>query len=133
MSLARRNLTAICPTETCKLEVAICDLKWCARRRAFETCFFGSREIRSVDLHSGNLEQPFGPSLPRVQARLGGNRALTPSAMSKERFVERQVEVGRAAQRLLEAVAVTESELVRDAVIQRFEFSFELVWKTLKL
>ena len=53
--------------------------------------------------------------------------------MSKERFGERQAEVGKAAARLLEAVAVPENALVRDAVIQRFEFSFELVWKTLKL
>ena len=53
--------------------------------------------------------------------------------MSKERFVERQAEVAHAAARLREAVAAPESSLVRDAVIQRFEFSFELVWKTLKL
>ena len=53
--------------------------------------------------------------------------------MSKERFVERQAEVANAAARLREAVAAPESSLVRDAVIQRFEFAFELVWKTLKL
>ena len=53
--------------------------------------------------------------------------------MSKERFIERQAEVRQAAARLREAVAEPESALVRDAVIQRFEFSFELVWKTLKL
>jgi len=53
--------------------------------------------------------------------------------MSKERFIERQAEVRNAAARLQEAVAQTESSIVRDAVIQRFEFSFELVWKALKL
>src|ERR1035437_707028 len=53
--------------------------------------------------------------------------------MSKDRFVERQAEVGNAAARLREAVAAPESSIVRDAVIQRFEFSIELVWKTLKL
>ena len=53
--------------------------------------------------------------------------------MSKDRFVERQAEVANAAARLREAVAAPESSIVRDAVIQRFEFSFELVWKTLKL
>lgn len=53
--------------------------------------------------------------------------------MSKERFQERQAEVARATARLQEAAATPESDLVRDAVIQRFEFSFELVWKTLKL
>ena len=53
--------------------------------------------------------------------------------MSKERFIERQAEVRNAAARLQEAVAQPESSIVRDAVIQRFEFSFELVWKTLKL
>ena len=53
--------------------------------------------------------------------------------MSKERFIERQAEVLNAAARLQEAVAQPESSIVRDAVIQRFEFSFELVWKALKL
>lgn len=53
--------------------------------------------------------------------------------MSKERFAERQAEVKDAATRLTEAVAQSESELVRDATIQRFEFTFEVVWKTLKL
>jgi hypothetical protein len=45
--------------------------------------------------------------------------------MSKERFAERQAEVKDAATRLAEAVAQPESELVRDATIQRFEFTFE--------
>ena len=53
--------------------------------------------------------------------------------MSEERFIERQVEIARAAARLQEAVAQPESAIVRDATIPRFEFSFELVWKTLKL
>ncbi|MCX6913866.1 MAG: nucleotidyltransferase substrate binding protein [Verrucomicrobia bacterium] len=53
--------------------------------------------------------------------------------MSKERFIERQAEVRNAAARLQEAVGQPESSIVRDAVIQRFEFSFELVWKALKL
>jgi nucleotidyltransferase substrate binding protein (TIGR01987 family) len=53
--------------------------------------------------------------------------------MSKERFTERQAEVSNATARLNEAVAHPESDIVRDAVIQRFEFSFELIWKTLKL
>lgn len=53
--------------------------------------------------------------------------------MSRERFTERKVEVENALKRLREAVAEPEGDLVRDAVIQRFEFTFELVWKTLKL
>ena len=53
--------------------------------------------------------------------------------MSEERFRERQSEVDRATARLTEAVAAPDTPIVRDAVIQRFEFSFELVWKTLKL
>jgi nucleotidyltransferase substrate binding protein (TIGR01987 family) len=53
--------------------------------------------------------------------------------MSKERFTERQADVRESAARLAEAVAQPESELIRDATIQRFEFTFEVVWKTLKL
>jgi nucleotidyltransferase substrate binding protein (TIGR01987 family) len=53
--------------------------------------------------------------------------------MSKERFTERQADVRASASRLAEAVAQPESELIRDATIQRFEFTFEVVWKTLKL
>jgi len=53
--------------------------------------------------------------------------------MSKERFLERQTDVRDSAARLAEAVAQPESDLIRDATIQRFEFTFEVVWKTLKL
>jgi nucleotidyltransferase substrate binding protein (TIGR01987 family) len=53
--------------------------------------------------------------------------------MSKERFIERQTDVRDSVARLAEAVAQPESELIRDATIQRFEFTFEVVWITLKL
>ncbi len=53
--------------------------------------------------------------------------------MSKERFIERQTDVRESAARLAEAVAQPESDLIRDATIQRFEFTFEVLWKTLKL
>ena len=53
--------------------------------------------------------------------------------MSQERFAERQAEVKAATARLTEAVAQPETDLIRDAVIQRFEFTFEVVWKALKL
>ncbi|MFA5205966.1 MAG: nucleotidyltransferase substrate binding protein [Lentisphaeria bacterium] len=53
--------------------------------------------------------------------------------MSPERYVQRRQELARAAARLAEAAALPPSAIVRDALIQRFEFTFELAWKTLKL
>ncbi len=53
--------------------------------------------------------------------------------MSRERFHERVDDVRRSAARLAEAVARPTDEIVRDATIQRFEFTFEVIWKTLKL
>jgi nucleotidyltransferase substrate binding protein (TIGR01987 family) len=53
--------------------------------------------------------------------------------MSKQRFAERNSQLQNALKRLREAVTQPESDLVRDAVIQRFKFTFELVWKSLKL
>jgi nucleotidyltransferase substrate binding protein (TIGR01987 family) len=36
----------------------------------------------------------------------------------------------RALAKLEEALALNETEIVRDALIQRFEFTFELAWKS---
>ena len=48
-------------------------------------------------------------------------------AMSKVRFIERQANVRESAARLAEAVAQPENDFMRDATIQRFEFTFEVV------
>ena len=53
--------------------------------------------------------------------------------MSEQRFTERKKELSEAVLRLEEAIAQPENDVVRDSVIQRFEFSFELAWKTLQL
>ena len=51
----------------------------------------------------------------------------------KKRWQERLEDFQKAVSRLEEALAQEEySELERDGVIQRFEFTFELAWKTLK-
>lgn len=52
--------------------------------------------------------------------------------MTSERLQRRLEEFSKAVERLSEALAAPQNDLTRDAAIQRFEFSFELAWKTLK-
>lgn len=49
--------------------------------------------------------------------------------MSQERFEIARAQFDKALARLHEALAQNETELVRDALIQRFEFTYELGWK----
>lgn len=48
-----------------------------------------------------------------------------------ERFEEQRDQFLRALERLREALAEDETDLIRDAVIQRFEFTFEMAWRAL--
>ena len=49
-----------------------------------------------------------------------------------KRFEERKQDLVNATNRLKEALNEEESELMIDAVLHRYEFTFELAWKTLK-
>lgn len=49
--------------------------------------------------------------------------------MSRERFELARDQFRQALARLHEALAENETEIVRDALIQRFEFTYELGWK----
>jgi nucleotidyltransferase substrate binding protein (TIGR01987 family) len=53
--------------------------------------------------------------------------------MSQERYQQRLASFGQALKRLTEALALPQDDVVRDAVIQRFEFTFELAWKAMRL
>ncbi len=53
--------------------------------------------------------------------------------MSQERLKQRIAQFHSAVARLENACAQPENEFIRDAVIQRFEFCFELAWKMLRL
>jgi len=53
--------------------------------------------------------------------------------MNLARLQERIVEFLRAVHQLEKAVQQPKDEFIRDAVIQRFEFTHELSWKMLKL
>jgi nucleotidyltransferase substrate binding protein (TIGR01987 family) len=51
--------------------------------------------------------------------------------MSDERFTLALDHFSRALARLHEVLAVDETDIVRDALIQRFEFTFETAWKAM--
>jgi nucleotidyltransferase substrate binding protein (TIGR01987 family) len=54
--------------------------------------------------------------------------------MKKERLLERLEDYNRASQRLAEAVNLDPNlDIIIDGVIQRFEFTFELSWKLMKV
>lgn len=53
--------------------------------------------------------------------------------MDGQRLIERRNDLLKAVTRLEEACAQPFSSFIRDAVIQRFEFCWELAWKALKL
>lgn len=53
------------------------------------------------------------------------------NAQRIERYELQREFFGKALNRLLEALDLDETDIVRDALIQRFEFTFEMAWKTL--
>ena len=48
------------------------------------------------------------------------------------RFDERKEDYKNALARLKEALEEEPSEIVLDGILHRFEFTFELAWKTIK-
>ena len=50
-----------------------------------------------------------------------------------KRFEERKKDLINATNRLKEALNEEESDLIIDGVLHRYEFTFELAWKTLKI
>ena len=49
-----------------------------------------------------------------------------------QRFIQRRNEYNNAVERLQEALLEEESEIIIDGALHRFEFTFELAWKTIK-
>lgn len=53
--------------------------------------------------------------------------------METTRLNERKKEYQRALQQLRKALVQSKNEFIRDSVIQRFKFTYEIAWKMLKL
>ena len=51
--------------------------------------------------------------------------------MARDRFELARSQYFKALMRLHEAVEADESPMIRDALIQRFEFTYELAWKSM--
>ncbi len=49
----------------------------------------------------------------------------------RDRFELARSQFGKALARLHEAIEVDETPMIRDALIQRFEFTYELAWKSM--
>jgi nucleotidyltransferase substrate binding protein (TIGR01987 family) len=47
----------------------------------------------------------------------------------KDRFELARTQYGRALDRLHEVAALDQTDIIRDSLIQRFEFTYELAWK----
>lgn len=48
------------------------------------------------------------------------------------KFESQMIDFEKALNRLKEALATPKNDLIRDSAIQRFEFTLDLAWKTLK-
>jgi nucleotidyltransferase substrate binding protein (TIGR01987 family) len=53
--------------------------------------------------------------------------------MSSDKLGKSLMNLNKTVKRFAEALQVPESSIVMDAAIQRFEFTYELLWKTLKI
>ena len=49
-----------------------------------------------------------------------------------KRLIQRHQEYANALDRLKEALQEKESDIIIDGILHRFEFTFELAWKTIK-
>ena len=136
------NVLRTCQSE-CQLCLSVAFALGDAKRksqgcRAWQTSRSTAREQRKVQLDrtaqcSHSQADRFKELVANPERNSEKPRLRKNNLWGKNVFPNVRLRFSMRPPRLEEVAALPQTDIVRDAAIQRFEFTFELVWKTLQL